>query len=384
MIRSALSIIAVAAVVAAPAQAATFKQADRTRVEKLARSLGSRTSLLVTDTRGRTLASVRPSTRRPLGSVTKLFTSSAVLLGLTTPPRTTVELTGPLGPDGTLTGHIILHGGGDAGLDDRGLTYLRDAVLNAGVKRITGRVIGDGSLFDTAAGGPATQLAFDPEFDGAVGALTFEHGRSAPGGPFQVDPAAATAARFDDLLEAAGVTLPLGAGSGTVPAGPPLAFTDGDLPALLRAMNTDSSAVTAEDLGKLLAAQRTGQPGTTAAAAKAIGDVVRARLGVRPVLADSAGFAAGSKASARDVTKLLRQMDKRPSFRASLARAGEGTLRDRAVPTGCRVKTGTLRTAKATALAGICRGRVFAILAVGPSAERARAVQDQITQVLAS
>jgi D-alanyl-D-alanine carboxypeptidase len=203
-----------------------------------------------------------------------------------------------------------------------------------------------------------------------------------PGGPYQTDPAAAAAARFDDLLEAAGVVLPNSAASGARPAAAPLATVDGDLHALVRTTNTDSSAVTAETLGKLLAARATGQPGTTAAAADAIESVVRARLKVRPLLADSAGFVAGSKASPRDVTRLLRVMDKRRAFRASLARGGSGTLRGRAVPSSCRAKTGTLRDAKATALAGICRGRVFAILATGPSAERARRVQDQIAAIL--
>ena len=101
------------------------------------------------------------------------------------------------------------------------------------------------------------------------------------------------------------------------------------------------------------------------------------------MLADSAGFVAGSQASPRDVARLLRQMDRRPSFRASLARGGTGTLRDRAVPSTCRAKTGTLRSAKVTALAGICRGRVFAILTTGSSTDRARRVQDEIASVLA-
>ncbi|MDA0185660.1 D-alanyl-D-alanine carboxypeptidase [Solirubrobacter phytolaccae] len=382
MLRRLALTVAASALIAAPAQAATLSKKDRSRVEQLARSLGSNTSLLVTDTRGRTLAAVRPSTRRSLGSLTKLYTSSAVALGLGGPPRTAVELAGTLGPDGTLTGDIVLRGGGDSGLGDVGLTRLRDAVVQAGVRRITGRVIGDGSLFDGAVGGPATGGAFDPEFEGAVGALTFEHGRSVPGGPFQVDPAAAAAARFDDLLEAVGVVLPNGAVSAPTPARPPLAVVDGDLDALLRAMNTDSSAVTAETLGKLLAT-RSGQPGTSAAAAATIQSLVRSRLKVRPLIADSAGFVAGSKATARDVTTLLRQMDRRPSFRRSLARPGQGTLTNRSVGSGCRAKTGTLRSAKATTLAGICKGRVFAILSVGPSAERARGVQDDITRVLA-
>jgi D-alanyl-D-alanine carboxypeptidase/D-alanyl-D-alanine-endopeptidase (penicillin-binding protein 4) len=375
-------LLLVATVQAAPADAADLSRADAAAVERLARSLGPRTGLVVTDTRGRTLASVRPGTRRTMGSVTKLFTTSAVVLDLASPPRTTVELAGTVGPDGVLTGDIVLRGGGDAGLDDAGLGRLRDAVVTAGVRRITGRVVGDGSLFDAATGGPATQLAFDPEFDGAVGALSFEHGRAAPGGPFQLDPAAAAATRFDDLLEAAGVVLPNGPASGRIPAGQPLAVVEADLPALLRAANTDSSAVTAETLGKLLAAQRTGQPGTTAAAATAIEQVVRERLGVRPALADSAGFVAGSQATPRDVARLLRQMNRRTAFARSLATPGTGTLRGRRVPAGCREKTGTLRSARATSLAGICRGRVFAILTIGPSAERARRVHDSIASVL--
>lgn len=377
-----LVVLLVAAVQAAPADAAGLSRTDAAAVERLARTLGSRTGLVVTDTRGRTLAAVRPGTRRPLGSVTKLITTSAALLDLAQPPRTTVELVGAVGPDGVLTGDVVLRGGGDAGLGDQGLGRLRDAVVAAGVRRVTGRVVGDGSLFDGATGGPATGLAFDPEFDGAVGALSFEHGRAVPGGPFQLDPAAAAAARFDDLLEAAGVVLPNGPSAGQIPAGAPLAAVDADLPGLLRAANTDSSAVTAETLGKLLAARRTGQPGTTAAAATTIAQVVRTRLGVRPALADSAGFVAGSQASPRDVARLLRQMDRRPAFSRSLARPGAGTLRGRRIPAGCRAKTGTLRTARATSLAGICRGRVFAILTIGPSAERARRVHDDIARIL--
>ena len=40
-----------------------------------------------------------------------------------------MELAGTVGPDGVLTGDVVLRGGGDAGLDDNGLTRLRDAVM---------------------------------------------------------------------------------------------------------------------------------------------------------------------------------------------------------------------------------------------------------------
>lgn len=380
-----LGIVVGIAVLAAPtgvAAAAPLRTADKEEIKRLVRALGPGTGLIVTDSAGRTLLEVRASQRRTLGSLTKLFTTSAALLSLRTPPRTTVELTAPVLPDGTLDGDVVLRGEGDAGLGDAGLLRLRDAVIAAGVRRLTGRVVGDGSLFDAWLGGPATNGAFDAEFDGAVGALLYKHGRATPRGPFQRDPAAAAASRFDDLLEAGGVVLPLAPGSGARTAARPLGEVRGDLPTLLKDANTSSSAVTAEVLGKLLAARRGNAPATSAAAAHAVTDVVRSRLGVRPVLRDSAGFVARSQASPRDVARLLRRMDRRTAFARSLARAGNGTLKGRGVPAGCRAKTGTLRTARATGLAGICRGRVFAVLTVGVSTARARRAQDRISQVL--
>src|SRR5688500_5163025 len=111
MLKRLVLTLVLATLVAAPAQAAALKKADKARVERLARSLGAGTSLLVTDPRGRTRASVRPSTRRTLGSVTKLFTSSAAVLALNGAPRTAVELHGTLQADGTLAGDIVLRGG---------------------------------------------------------------------------------------------------------------------------------------------------------------------------------------------------------------------------------------------------------------------------------
>ena len=84
-----LSLLLVLAVLVAPASAsaAGLSRGNAAKVERLARSLGSRSAFVVTDTKGRTLAAVRPGTRRTMGSVTKLFTTSAALLDLKTPPR---------------------------------------------------------------------------------------------------------------------------------------------------------------------------------------------------------------------------------------------------------------------------------------------------------
>ena len=55
-VRLTLALVSAALLATPAAQAASLSKADAKRVEKLARSLGSNTSLLVTDTRGRTLA----------------------------------------------------------------------------------------------------------------------------------------------------------------------------------------------------------------------------------------------------------------------------------------------------------------------------------------
>ena len=48
---------------------------------------------------------------------------------------------------------------------------------DAGIRRVTGRLIGDASLFDHHRGGPSTEFAPDiPDFGGQLSALTYDHG----------------------------------------------------------------------------------------------------------------------------------------------------------------------------------------------------------------
>ena len=98
-------------------------------------------------------------------SNTKLFTTAAALalLGPEYTVETTVETNGALDAHGKLTGDLILVGRGDPNLSGRVLPYngkterlaphlkaleqLADAVVAAGVKEITGEIVGDDSLF---------------------------------------------------------------------------------------------------------------------------------------------------------------------------------------------------------------------------------------------
>ena len=55
-----------------------------------------------------------------------------------------------LGPrrGGTLLGDLVLQGGGDPMLTTEGLAALAEGVAAAGIRRVTGRVRGDDSIFD--------------------------------------------------------------------------------------------------------------------------------------------------------------------------------------------------------------------------------------------
>src|ERR1700742_3259314 len=68
-------------------------------------------------------------------------------------------------------------GAGNPPLAEPQLQQLADAVVARGIRTIAGSVVGDESLFDALRGGPATGGAFDLNFAGALGALTYAHGR---------------------------------------------------------------------------------------------------------------------------------------------------------------------------------------------------------------
>jgi serine-type D-Ala-D-Ala carboxypeptidase/endopeptidase (penicillin-binding protein 4) len=125
-------------------------------------------------------------------SVVKLAVAVAALsvLGPTDRPRTQVLTTGTL-HDGTLTGDLVLRGGGDpllssgtaAGWPARArLDDLASAVARAGIRVVAGRIVADGTLFagpTLAPGWRATYVS-----DGSVApvtALSVDGGRLRPG-----------------------------------------------------------------------------------------------------------------------------------------------------------------------------------------------------------
>lgn len=98
---------------------------------------------------GQTLYSRNPDTRLLPASNCKLFTSAAALGVLGGGFTFTTQVVAAGGPDagGTVRGDVVLRGVGDSSLLTQDLDDLAAQMAKAGVRRITGNVLGDGSLF---------------------------------------------------------------------------------------------------------------------------------------------------------------------------------------------------------------------------------------------
>ena len=98
---------------------------------------------------GATLYARGATTPLTPASTTKLFTTVAAfeLMGRDASVTTTVRTDGVLDKAGTLQGNVYLVGHGDAILNASDLEDLADDLSRRGIKRITGSVYGDGSMF---------------------------------------------------------------------------------------------------------------------------------------------------------------------------------------------------------------------------------------------
>jgi D-alanyl-D-alanine carboxypeptidase/D-alanyl-D-alanine-endopeptidase (penicillin-binding protein 4) len=390
----ALAVLLAALVVPAFADASSAGLAKR--VKAAVKPLGRGAAVQVTDLSSRrTVVAQRARRRQPLGSTTKLLTAAAALrrLGPETSLGTSAFATVPVDGNGMLAGDLVLHGSGDPVLGDAQFAALADGL--AGLREITGSVVGDESLFDTRRTGPSGNGAFDAELGGPLSALAYEHGAQAPGGPPQADPARAAAARFDDVLEARGVAIRGVPRAGPTPPGalPIAAAGSPPVRTLVKDMLTVSDDWIAEMLTKGLAAKTAPPPATTAAGA-AIVRAEAARLGAPVALVDGSGLDARDRGTAADLVSVLRRLRASASFTAALARPGRpGTLRDRLTSgrarRSCRGKTGTLPSGGVSALAGYCAGRnrhtyAFAVLVQGRDTSRSRRAQDRVARALAA
>ncbi|MBA2793479.1 MAG: D-alanyl-D-alanine carboxypeptidase [Thermoleophilaceae bacterium] len=391
------------------AQSATDSALGRTLSRTMAAAGRSSGAYVVNVNDGRAVLRWRHTRARILASNTKLFTTSAALARFGPAARlpTTVQGDGNLELDGTYRGNLYLVGGGDPTFGSRRFARrayggggtvddLAAKLKEAGIKRVTGRVLGDESRFDSLRGGPDSAYRTSI-YVGPLSGLAYNRGLATEGGRgFQLSPPAFAAARLGDALKRRSVRVTGAPRVGRARRGTQiLAFVNSPSVARLIALtNKPSDNFFAEMLVKDLAMQATGR-GTTKAGA-GLASAFASHVGSRARLVDGSGLSRGNRASPFGVARLLMALRERkdefPAFYNSLSIAGrDGTLgpRMRSGPARgrCRGKTGTI--SGVSAVSGYCKARsgdtyVFSILMNGVDPFGARRLQDRMLHAIAA
>ncbi|HTT27090.1 MAG TPA: D-alanyl-D-alanine carboxypeptidase [Solirubrobacteraceae bacterium] len=367
---------------------------------------GPQTGAMVYDlTAKQPLFELRAGVGRPPASVEKLYTTVAALteLGPNARLKTTIQGDGHLGPGGVWHGNLYLVGGGDPTFGDGAFNTawehgygptandLVHQLAHAGIKSVSGWVIGDAALFDELRGGPATGYAPDvPDFGGQLSALAYDHGSTFK----KLNPGAFAAKELVLTMHGAGIgarplnrTLPAPTGTTQLASveSPPLHV-------MLKLMDVPSDDFFAEMLTKQLGV-RFGSAGSISAGAQVISQQIAA-LGLHPKIVDGSGLSRSDRSSPGEVVDLLKTLWNTPNGRtlaASLPTVGlDGTVENIAQHTAaqgrCIAKTGTLNYV--TNLAGYCTASdhhvlAFALMIDGPGNWTAIQLFDHMVPALA-
>jgi serine-type D-Ala-D-Ala carboxypeptidase/endopeptidase (penicillin-binding protein 4) len=201
-------------------------------------------------------------------SVQKIVVAAVALEVLGSDHRYTTRVVGPQPVDGVVSGDLVLVGGGDPLLsgdwypvsnlerapvfNHTSLDQLADSVVGAGVTRVTGGVMGDGSRYDDEFYAPGWGLGVAGLEAGPYGALTVNDARVRGDDLRASDPAQAAAREFVRLLTERGVTVEGSPGVGRADDGQQDLATIRSvaLPAVIDEMLTNSDNNTAEMMVK--------------------------------------------------------------------------------------------------------------------------------------
>jgi D-alanyl-D-alanine carboxypeptidase/D-alanyl-D-alanine-endopeptidase (penicillin-binding protein 4) len=342
---------------------------------------GPSTGALVYDLDARQAVYVkRAVTGRPPASVEKLYTTVALMrrLGPDARLHTTLLGTGRL-MRGTWHGNLYLRGGGDPTFGDSGFNrfwnhgqgptpnQLVVQLQRRGIRRVTGRVFADESLFDRRRGGLMTNFKADtPDFAGQLSALTYDHGTVTK----RLSPALLAARELAWTMRGSGIQARAASRERRTPphahlvalvSSPPMA-------AMTRLMDVPSDDLFAELFTKQLGALF-GRGGSIPAGAAVIGQTIADSYGLHPRIVDGSGLSRRDRSSPAQLVDLLRDVWRTPvggELAASLPTVGvEGTVQYLGAKTPargrCIAKTGTLNYV--TNLAGYCRARNHHMLA---------------------
>jgi D-alanyl-D-alanine carboxypeptidase/D-alanyl-D-alanine-endopeptidase (penicillin-binding protein 4) len=265
-------------------------------------------------------------------------------------------------------------------------------VKKAGVKKVTGHLYADDSVFDGVRGVPDSNGNTSP-YIGPLSGLSYNENHG--GGGFVSNPETNTAEVLRRGLKNRGIKI-----GKVAEARAPEALLEEDpladarsatITQLIAETNKPSNNFFAEMLLKRLDAAD-GDQGTTKGGTQ---EVERFADGVGSGVhaADGSGLTRTNRATPEQVGKLLVAMsegDDSRAFKTSLPKAGkEGTLAGRMDGTAaegrCRAKTGTI--SGVSALSGYCRARgaelAFSILMNGVNVDSARSIQDKMAATIA-
>lgn len=373
-------------------------------------------------------------------SVTKLYTTSTALLriGQRSTIDTVVRGSGSRA-GATWNGDLHLVGGGDFTFGNAAFSRkaygsrasverLAAQLRSAGIRRVSGRVLGDATLYRDNGGVEfgltlCTRPLFGPNCPyGVPGA--FE--RPMPNGPRtpigfnrgltsatdmepQRRPATFAARGLTDALRAAGIRVDGAPGSARTPrrARTLAVVSSPSVARMIALVNKPSDNYAADSLLRLIGARVAGD-GSRAGGARVISRTIAGQFGIRPEIETGSGETIRDRTSPQELVRLLVEMERRPQGRAlaaSFSLAGrDGTLKRFAGTTAagrCELKDGTrvdsvLRNTTLN-MTGYCRsvgGKRFAfavmmngmpIRFVPPASleSPAYALQDAIVQALA-
>jgi D-alanyl-D-alanine carboxypeptidase/D-alanyl-D-alanine-endopeptidase (penicillin-binding protein 4) len=391
-----VAIVALCLVPAAQAGSGSAFQTQLARALHAKHVSPSRTGAVVLDLRsGQLLFAHNASLPLRPASNEKLATTYAALTALGPSFRIETDVLGEGQRSGTTwLGNLVLKGYGDPALSAAQINKLARQVVAAGIKHVSGRILGDESWFDTRR----TGLGWKPDFylhqSPALSALIVDRGWT---GRFETTrPALMATQLFRTDLRRAGVTIRGGTALGvaSAQAASLAGVQSAPLAALLRHMDVMSDNFYAEMLLKEVGAVQ-GNGGSAAAGIAVERGLLRAAgvplAGVRTV--DGSGLSLLDRWTPLGLSALLRTMwqsaDLRPYIVPALPIAGEtGTLehRMRLRPARglVRAKTGT--TDNSSALSGFVGDRyVFSILENGSPVRTlsAEESQNRFAQVLA-
>ena len=286
--------------------------------------------------------------------------------------------------EGVLRDDLWLIGGGDPELGALRVGTLAHRLVDAGLRRIAGSVVGDTSAFSRRWWAPGWVEGLSRRYVRRPTALTFE-------GNLVDAPELAAATALSDALRARGVIVDGSARIGAAPrrAGELAHVGSAPLRELLVRQNHSSLNLHAEVLLRALGAAR--DTPTTAGGADVVEEVA-AGAGYDVRVRDGSGLSHGDEVSAVELTSLLLLAASEPwgpALEASLPGPGAGTIRGRLTGLAVRAKTGTLFTVPCSALAGYVRDvdgtRIaFAVLSDGIAKRSSIAIEDAVVRVLAT